>query len=257
VVILAFGDVVGTSGVKSLSERLPSYRKHYGAALVIVNAENADGTGVMPPRVHTLQDAGADVITLGNHTYHKRQIEPELKKNPRLLRPLNFSPRAPGYGHVTIPAGGKKICVFNLVGRCHMDFTPDNPFLAADALLARKEADLYICEFHASATSEKYAMAYHLDGRASVLYGTHTHVQTADEKIFPKGMGYLTDLGMCGPWDSVIGVRVEQSLAMFLGEITTRFESAPGPVCIQGAAFDVDEATGECRGIERFQEVVE
>jgi hypothetical protein len=253
-VLLAFGDIVGTSGVEALASRLPALRKHYGAHLVVANAENADGSGIMPARVHKLRDAGADVLTLGNHTFRKRQIETELRENPRLLRPLNFSPRAPGKGYVVLDINGKRVCVVNLVGRCHMDFGSDNPFLAVEELLSRKEADRYIIDFHAQATSEKYAMAYHLDGRASVLFGTHTHVQTADEKIFPKGMGYLSDLGMCGPWDSVIGVRPEQSLAMFLGEPAGRFESAPGPACIQGAAFAINDATGYCTEIERIQE---
>ena len=253
-VLLAFGDVVGVSGAETLAARLPALRKHYSAHLVIVNAENADGSGAMPARIHLLRDAGADAITLGNHTFRKRQIEPELRENPRLLRPLNFSPRAPGRGAVTLDIGGRRVCIVNLVGRCHMDFAPDNPFLAIEALLAQGEADRYIIEFHAQASSEKYAMAYHLDGRASVLFGTHTHVQTADEKIFPKGLGYLTDLGMCGPWDSVIGVRPEQSLAMFLGEPAGRFETAPGPACIQGAAFAIDDETGACTAIERIQE---
>jgi hypothetical protein len=253
-VLLAFGDVVGTSGVEALASRLPALRKHYRASLVVVNGENADGSGIMPVRVHKLRDAGADVVTLGNHTFRKKQIEPELRENPRLLRPLNFSPRSAGHGTVTLDIGGKRVCVVNLVGRCHMDFSPDNPFLAIEELFAKKEADRYIVEFHAQATSEKYAMAYHLDGRASVLFGTHTHVQTADEKIFPKGMGYLSDLGMCGPWDSVIGVRPEQSLAMFLGEPAGRFETAPGLACIQGAAFAIDDTTGACTEIERIQE---
>ena len=254
-VILAFGDVVGAAGVAALADRLPELRRYYNAALILVNAENAEGTGVLPAQVVTLQNAGADVVTLGNHTFRRRQIEGELESNDRLLRPLNFSPRAPGRGFVTLTAGGRRVCVVNLVGRCHMDFTPDNPFLAIEALIKRAVAEIYLIDFHASATSEKYAMAYFLDGlKVSVLYGTHTHVQTADEKIFPNGLGYLTDLGMCGPWNSVIGVKPENSMALFLGEPFGRFETAPGPVCLQGAAFDVDERTGVCRGVERIQE---
>lgn len=252
--ILALGDVCGDAGVAILQRRLWQLRQLYGADFVVVNGENAAGNGIKPAHARELFDAGADVVTLGNHALGRREIVTALEDMPCLLRPANWPSSAPGEGVAVYDTGKARICVMDLIGRVGMNVGADSPFDTADRLLEtwQDKADVFVVDFHGEATSEKIAMAYHLDGRASVLFGTHTHVPTADERVFPGGLGYITDLGMTGAADSVIGVRWEQSLAFFRGDMLVRFEPADRDPRIQGALFTLDGA--RCTAVERISE---
>ena len=191
------------------------------------------------------------MVTLGNHTFGKMQIADFLDDTPWLLRPANFTGRAPGRGCGVYDLGGVRIRVMNLIGRCDLSWGADNPFTTADRLLAEEQAELTVVDFHAQATSEKLAMGYYLDGRVSVLWGTHTHVPTADERVYPKGTGYITDLGMTGAVESVLGIEPWQSVESFLGGLPGRYKSPQGPAKLQGAIFTLDSATGLCTAVER------
>ena len=195
---------------------------------------------------------GYDVITLGNHTWGKMQITDYLEDNRYILRPANFSPRTPGRGYGVYDLGRVQVAVMVLIGRCDLAWGSDNPFTTADRLLKAGEKPTFtLVDFHAQATSEKLAMAYYLDGRVSALWGTHTHVPTADERVFPQGTGYITDLGMTGAVESVLGIRPEQSVETFLGGLPGRYRPAEGPCKAQGALFTLDSATGLCTAVER------
>ncbi len=252
--ILAIGDVVGESGLRMVSSHLTMLRRTYHVDFTVINGENADMTGIRPEQAERLLLAGADVVTLGNHTWRKRDIIPLLKREPRVLRPANFPSVAPGSGFVlTHTQSGVPVLVISLVGRCLMDFHNDDPLKKADEILAKQDARVVIVDMHAEATSEKAALAYHLDGRVSAVFGTHTHVQTADEQVLPRGTGFLSDVGMTGPYrDSVLGVKAEQSVASFLGHPPVRYEPAPGPGKLEGAFFEIDENTGTCLKVERL-----
>lgn len=250
-VILAIGDVVGDPGMDILCRRLGRLQRQVGADLTVVNGENATGRGITPALAEDIFYAGADVITLGNHTFANRQICDYLNEQPHILRPLNFPAQQPGQGSVVAEVQGRRVCVANLQGRVGMDYNVSSPFSAADALLRETEADLFLLDFHAEATSEKLAMGYHLAGRAAAVWGTHTHVPTADERILPGGTGYITDVGMTGGFDSVLGVRWEQSVAMFRGELAPRFQPSDRNKQIQGAVFTIDNSTGCCTQVQR------
>jgi len=245
-VILAVGDVVNGSGLRFLQSKLRGLKKLTEADFTVVNGENAAGTGLTPRQAEELLDAGADVITLGNHTFRRPEIVPFLDDNRQILRPLNYAPQVPGRGWGRYDTSFGEVLVVNLIGRCGMDFGPDNPFLAVDRLLKEERAKYILVDFHAEATSEKLAMGYHLDGRVSAVWGTHTHVQTSDAAVFPKGTGYITDLGMTGPAVSVLGVKPEQSVSMFLGNPHVPFSGAAGPAKLECAVFTLDDATGLC-----------
>ncbi len=250
--ILAIGDVVGPSGLAMVEAHLSALRRLKAPDLTIINGENADMLGLRPEQARRLFQAGADVVTLGNHAWRRREIMPFCEEEPQLLRPANFTQRHPGQGHVVVQTPkGKHVLVVSLVGRCFMDFNVDDPFATVDHLLEAYPADAVVVDIHAEATSEKAALAYHLDGRASVVFGTHTHVQTADEQILPKGLGFITDLGMTGPYqDTVLGVKSAQSVAHFLGGPAQRYEIAPGPCKMEGAVFTLDDS-GKCVAVER------
>ncbi len=254
--ILAVGDVVGAAGLTVLSRHLRRLISSLEADFCIVNGENAAGVGLKGEHAFDIFDAGADVITLGNHAFAHKSVYDVLDENDYILRPANFAPQAPGRGAGLYEAKGRTIRVLNLIGRCEMKFGPDNPFLLADKLLAGEEADITVVDFHAGATSEKLAMGFYLDGRVSCVFGTHTHVPTADERVLPKGTGYITDIGMTGPYMSVLGVRPEQSIAMFRGDMTSHFKEAEGPAWLCGALFSVDEASGRCASVERVCEII-
>lgn len=250
--VLAVGDVVAEGGLDCLGRYLRALKKEYGVHFTVVNGENAAGLGLLPRHAEEIFDAGADVITLGNHTWGKLQITGYLEDSPYLLRPANFAPNLPGRG-VGVYDGpqGLRIGVMNLMGRFELDSNLDSPFHTADRLLAETQADLWLVDFHAEATSEKGAMGWHLDGRVQAVWGTHTHVPTADQRVFPKGTGYLTDLGMTGAVESVLGIQPQQSVEMFLGGLPGRFRPASGPCKAQGALFTLDSATGLCTAVER------
>ena len=252
--ILTIGDVVGEAGLDALHALLRRIKRDTGADFVIVNGENAAGNGVLPRQAEDIFDAGADVVTLGNHAFGKQQIVPYLDEHSDILRPANLAPQSPGQGWGIFDGPqGSRLLVIDLIGRCDMKYGPDNPFLCVDRILKENEGryDVALVEFHANATSEKLAMGYYLDGKISALWGTHTHVPTADEQILPHGTGYQTDIGMTGPVVSVLGVKPEQSIALFRGELTSRYETAPGPCKLCGAVFTIDTKTRLCTKVER------
>lgn len=253
--VLAVGDVVGKPGLAFLKKQLWSLRRKHRVHFCVVNGENAAMVGMTPGQGEEILDAGADVITLGNHTWNRREICNWLDDTDRCLRPANFAPQLPGRGYGVFESDAGPIAVINLIGRCGMDFNPDNPFTKTDGILNRLDEVPVLVDFHAEATSEKLAMGFMLDGKISALWGTHTHVPTADLRILPKGTGYITDLGMTGPMDSALGVRPDQSIAMFRGELTTRFEAASGPCWLCGAVFTIDSRTGRCTAVEQVQVV--
>lgn len=248
--ILAVGDVVNENGLQFLTKKLRGLIRFTGADFTVVNGENAAGTGLLPRQAEAILDAGADLITLGNHAFRREQILSFLDDSDRILRPLNFAPQTPGRGWAEFDTRFGTLLVVNLIGRCGMDFGPDNPFLALDKLLKAHPARFILVDFHAEATSEKLAMAYYLDGRVSALWGTHTHVQTADAEVFPKGTGYITDLGMTGAKRSVLGVKPEESISLFLGNPRQSFTGAPGACKLEGALFTLDDTTGLCTAAE-------
>ncbi len=251
--ILAIGDVVGELGVSAIERNLQLLKRKYSADFVVINGENTDLVGILPAHADRLFMAGANVITLGNHVWNRRQIVSYIENEPALLRPYNLSQRAPGQGYGIFDALGKRVLVMNLIGRCGMQFGPDNPFLAAEKILSENAGkfDFALCDFHAEATSEKVAMGYFLDGKVSAIWGTHTHVQTADEKILPCGTGYITDLGMVGVRNSVLGICPEQSIAGFLGEVPTRFTAPDGKCDICGICITLDDSF-KCTEIKRI-----
>ncbi len=247
--ILAIGDVAGSPGMNLLAKRLRQLKSRYGIAFTVVNGENASVVGMTPANAESLFEYGADVITLGNHTWGRRELIPYLEDNRYVLRPSNFAPQTPGRGWGVYDAPFGDVCVVNLIGRCHMDFGVENPFFEADRILKQSRAKVTLVDFHAEATSEKQAMAFYLDGRVTALWGTHTHVQTSDARVLPGGTGYITDLGMTGPVNSVIGIRPEQSVSRFLGNPPQRYEAAAGPACIEGAVFEIDPVSGRCLSV--------
>lgn len=250
--ILAVGDVVMETGLRHLEKHLRPLQKLKNISFTVVNGENAAGVGLTQDQAERMYDAGADVITLGNHAFGKTQISQALDDFPWLLRPANFSGRAPGRGCGIYEMNGLRIRVMNLIGRCDLSWGADNPFTVADRLLKKEEADLTLVDFHASATSEKLAMGYYLDGRVSALWGTHTHVPTADERVYPKGTGYITDLGMTGAVESVLGIEPWQSVENFLGGLPGRYRAPEGPAKLQGAIFTLDTSTSLCTAVERI-----
>ena len=250
--VLAIGDVVGENGLAHLERNLRPLQKLKQIAFTVVNGENASCVGLTPEQARRIYDAGADVVTLGNHTFGRMQIVRMLDDAPYLLRPANFTGRAPGRGWEIYERGGVTFRVVNLIGRCGLNFNAENPFTTMDRILKQEQADFTLVDFHAEATSEKLAMGYYLDGRVSVLWGTHTHVPTADERVYPRGTGYLTDLGMTGAVESVLGIRPEQSVETFLGGLPGRYQTPDGPCKMQGAIFTLDAATGLCRQVERI-----
>ena len=251
--VLAVGDIVGKSGLQFLEKRLRAVKRQYKIDFCVVNGENASGTGLTVEQAERMLDAGADVITLGNHSLARREICPFLDDCDRILRPGNWQPSLPGRGWGLFETRFGTVAVVNLIGRCDMSYNADNPFRVIDGILEKAGNVPVFLDFHAEATSEKLAMGWYLDGKIAALWGTHTHVATADEQILPHGTGYITDLGMTGPRFSVIGTRPEQSVAMFRGELTSRFETAPGPCMLCGAVFTVDMATRHCTNAERVR----
>ncbi len=252
--VLAVGDVVGTPGMERISKTLRALKRKTNADFVVVNGENASVVGITPDQAEEILDAGADVVTLGNHSFGKREIVNYLEDTSRVLRPANLAPQAPGIGWSVYETNAGDVAVIDLIGRCNMDYTPDNPFLLVEKILKKLDTGLVLVELHAEATSEKLAMGYLLDGRVSAVWGTHTHVPTADARVLPKGTGYVTDLGMTGPRESVLGIRPELSIARFRGDLTERYRWAEGPTKLEGVLFTLDAATGKCLRAERVDQ---
>ena len=249
--VLAVGDVVGNPGLDRISRSLRRLKRNTGADFVIVNGENAAVVGMMPRQGEQILDAGADVITMGNHTFSKREIVDYLDDCPQILRPANLAPQAPGRGFAVFDTKVGPVAVIDLIGRCNMDYGPDNPFLMIEKILKQTQCKITLVEIHAEATSEKLAMGYLLDGRVSAVWGTHTHVPTADTQVLPKGTGYVTDLGMTGPKHSVLGIRPQLSIEKFRGDLTSRYQWADGPTKLEAVLFTIDAATGLCKKAER------
>ena len=252
--VLAVGDVVGNPGLDRVRRRLRQLKRDTGADFTGVNGENAAVVGLLPHQAEDIRDAGADVITMGNHTWGKREIVDYMEDCPRILRPANYAPQVPGRGWQVFDTKAGPVAVIDLIGRCNMDYGPDNPFLLIEKILKELDVKIILVEIHAEATSEKLAMGYLLDGRVSAVWGTHTHVPTADARILPKGTGYVTDLGMTGPRDSILGIRPELSIAKFRGDLTERYRWAEGPTKMEAVLFTIDSATGLCRKAERVDE---
>ena len=254
--IILIGDVVGKAGRTVLAEVLPRLKDQYEAEFVVANVENAAGGAGVNQRVgEELLNAGVDIMTSGNHVFDKKEVIPYIESEPRLLRPANYPPDIPGRGMwLGSSISGVPIAVVNLQGRVFMA-PNDCPFRTADRLLGEigGRASVVIVDHHAEATSEKIGMGRHLDGRVSVVVGTHTHVQTADEQILPGGTGYITDLGMTGPFDGIIGVESGLVLTRFLRGLPVRFETATGDARLHGIVVDIDERTGKAVSIERVQ----
>jgi metallophosphoesterase (TIGR00282 family) len=258
--ILFIGDIFGKPGRNAVARLLPRFRDENKVNFVIANAENAShGAGLTPDHARALFDAGADVLTLGNHTWDKKEVE-TLLADPRVLRPANYPPGLPGRGAGVYDVSGRRLAVLQLMGRHGMPAT-DCPFRTADALLENDKdisgADAVFVDMHAEASSEKQAMGWHLDGRVGAVVGSHTHVQTADERIFPGGTAYLGDAGMTGPRDGVIGAKKDQAIKRFLLGVKVHYEPASGPAQFCAALVELDGATGKGLSIRRIFEIVE
>ncbi len=255
--ILCIGDIVGRPGREFVDKVLKPLREELAVDVVIANGENASGgAGILPKVADGLFAAGVDVITLGDHTWDKKEIFPYLNDHPRIIRPANFPDGAPGRGWCVVKsANGGKFAVINLLGRVFMRYNVACPFKAFDEIIAgiKKETPVAVVDMHAETTSEKVAFGHYADGRASVVFGTHTHIQTADEQILTKGTAYITDLGMSGPYDSVIGQNKDNIVARFLTSMPQKFEVASDGVFLSGVCVEVDEKTGKAKTISRVR----
>jgi metallophosphoesterase (TIGR00282 family) len=258
--LLFLGDVVGRPGRRAVAQILPRLVARERVDFVVANCENASGgKGIDPRSAEELRDAGVDVLTSGNHVWQNRDIVPYLRETTRLLRPLNFAPGTPGRGWTVVEArrGRPAVAVVNLIGRAFMA-PADCPFRAVEQVLpeVRREAAVIVVDMHAEATSEKVGMGRFLDGRVTAVVGSHTHIQTADESVLPGGTGYLTDAGMCGPEESVLGMKIAPVLERFLTQMPVRFEVAQGPVLVQGMLLDIDGTGGRTVSVRRVRERV-
>lgn len=252
--ILAVGDLVGESGVKKLKEILPKFRKENNIDFVVVNAENsAGGMGITTKIFSELKALNIDAITMGNHTWGKKDIF-TIIDDPKLLRPANYSRGVVGKGYNIYKCKNKKICVINLIGRTEMGVQSENPFTKVDDIIeeVKNKSDIIIVDFHAEASAEKIAMKHYLDGRVAVVFGTHTHVQTADEGITKKGTAFISDIGMTGPLNSVIGMDVEASVKRFVTSLPERYKLAEGECQLNACIFEINDEDCRATSIERI-----
>jgi 2',3'-cyclic-nucleotide 2'-phosphodiesterase len=253
--IMMIGDVYGEPGRAALARLLPRLREQHHTDFIVVNVENsAGGFGVTREIAESVLDLGVDVMTTGNHVWDKKDTASWIGKENRLLRPANYPAGTPGAGYVTVKAGPHRVTVINLMGRVFMN-PIDCPFRKAEAILEAvgSETPIRLVDFHCEATSESVAMGWWLDGKVTAVVGTHRHVQTADERVLPGGTAYITDLGMTGPTDGVIGVDREQILQRFLYQMPIRFETAKGPAALHGVVITVDPDSGKASDIERLR----
>ena len=251
--ILAIGDVVGQTGLAFLKEHLKPLQKLKGVSFTVVNGENANVVGITPAQADAILAAGADVVTLGNHTWTRWELQPYLDEKARILRPANYAPQCPGRGDATYTTPFGPIRVINLLGRFSLDTNTDNPFPTVDALLAENQTRMVLVDMHAEATSEKLAFAHRFDGEIQIMFGTHTHVQTADEQLLDKGSGYITDLGMCGDAGGVLGVKSECVVSDFTTKVHMRFEGSEGNFAACGALFTLDTRTRCVTDVKRIR----
>ncbi len=253
--ILAIGDLIGNAGIQELSKRLPKIRKDKNIDFVIVNGENsAEGMGMTEKNFKDILAQNINVITMGNHTWGKKDIF-KFIDHPKLIRPANYPEGVVGKGYNIYNFRNKKIAVINLIGRVDMNVLSENPFIIAKKIIEKIEnqVDIIVVDFHAEATAEKIAMGNYLDGKATIVYGTHTHVQTADEQILPKETGYISDIGMTGPKNSVIGMDIKASIKRFETTLPERYRIATGECKLNGVIFDIDDETNKVKNIERVK----
>ena len=252
--ILAVGDIVGESGVRKLKENLPKIKKEKNIDFVITNGENsAGGMGITEKNFKEILSAGTDVVTMGNHTWGKKDIFNFIDE-PQLLRPGNYPKGVVGKGYGIYGCNGKRIAVMNLMGRVDINILTENPFIIAKETVEelQEKADIIALDFHAEATAEKIAMARYLDGKITLIFGTHTHVQTSDEQILPKGTAYITDLGMTGPKDSVIGMDINASIKRFETALPEKYKLADGECILNAVVFNIDDETNKVTELERI-----
>lgn len=252
--ILAIGDLIGNSGIQELKKQLGKIRQEERIDFVIVNGENAaEGMGITQQNFHDILALDVDVITMGNHTWGKKDIF-KFIDHPKLIRPANYPKGVVGKGYNIYTCQNKKIAVINLIGRVDINVLSENPFITAKEIVEKlqPEVDMIFVDFHAEATAEKIAMGYFLDGKVTAVYGTHTHVQTADESILPKGTAYITDIGMTGPKHSVIGMDISASLKRFETTLPERYKIANGECILNAVVFDIDEADNRVKDIKRL-----
>ena len=253
--ILAIGDIVGEIGLNKLKEQLPQIIEKENIDFCIVNAENTSGgMGLTIKDFNTLQNMKIDAITMGNHTWGKKDIFTFID-NPKILRPANYSKGVPGKGYNIFECKGKKIAVINLIARTDMNILSENPFIVGENIInkIKIDVDIIVVDFHAEATAEKIAMKYFLDGKVNIIFGTHTHVQTADEEITENGTGYITDLGMTGPKKSVIGMDAKASIKRFVTSLPERYKLAEGEAILNGCVFELDETSYKVNKIYRIK----
>lgn len=251
--ILAVGDIVGKAGVDKLKQELPKIVKEKNIDFIIVNAENAaDGMGLVEKQYRDILNLNVDVVTMGNHTWAKKDIF-NFIEDKQIIRPANYSENNPGKGYRIFESKGKRIAVINLIGRVTMSVLSDNPFTKAKEIVdeIKNNVDMIIIDFHGEATAEKIALSYYLDGDVTAVFGTHTHVQTADETILPKGTAYISDIGMTGPITSVIGMDVKVSLKRFVTSLPEKYKIAEGEAKLNSVIFTVDDNTNKVTKIER------
>ena len=252
--ILAVGDIVGRIGLQKLKDCLPYIKQEKNIDFVIVNGENAaDGMGITEKMYNEMLNIGADVVTMGNHTWGKKEIF-NFIDHKNIIRPANYSPNNPGKGYDIYTCKNKKIAVINLIGRVTMGVLSENPFIVAKDIInkIKKDVDIIVIDFHGEATAEKIALSYYLDGEATIIFGTHTHVQTADERITDKGMGYITDIGMTGPKKSVIGMDIAASIKRFETSLPEKYKLAEGKAMFNSCIFEIDDETNKVVKIERY-----
>lgn len=252
--ILALGDVVGPGAVEVLRRSLWNIRRELGVSFVVVNGENsAESNGIDIKSAKTIIISGADVVTTGNHVFKRREIREFLDDVANIVRPANYPPEVNGRGYIIIKTADARFLVMNMLGNVYMEAMAC-PFRTVDAILKKEKGnyDIAVLDFHAESTSEKIALSHYLDGRVSVMFGTHTHVQTADERVMPKGTGYITDLGMCGADNSVLGINKEKIIEKFVTHFPVKFDIETKDITLHGCLFTVDTETGLCTGTERF-----
>ena len=253
--ILCIGDVVGGVGCRFLRAKLPALKRVKGVDLTVCNGENsADGNGLTPASAKFLFDSGGDAVTLGNHACRRREAYEYMDANPFVARPANYpGGTTPGSGMIQIDMGRRIVTVINLMGSMFLDSGLESPFDTIDRLLGQTDSRIILVDFHAEATSEKRAMAYYLDGRVSAVFGTHTHVQTSDAQVLPKGTGYITDAGMTGTVHSVLGVRTDIIISKFKTRLPARFDLADGDCKLECVLFDIDDNSGRCKSAEALR----
>lgn len=252
--ILAIGDIVGEIGVKKIVKELPKLKEKYDIDFCIINGENsAGGMGITKKIFDSLINAGADVITMGNHTWGKKDIFSFID-DKRIVRPANYTKGLPGNDYSIVNKNNKRIAVINLIGRTSMGILSENPFIVANDIYnkLKNQADIFVLDFHAEATAEKIAMKYYLDGKVTAVFGTHTHIQTADEEVTNLGTGYITDIGMTGPTESVIGMDVQVSIKRFVTSLPERYKLAEGKCELNGCIFEIDDENGRTKKVVRL-----